>query len=680
MSANKKTRKPPKPAALFRKPIAEESFRKRCLGLIEQAADRAFLEASFARSGGSYVLKEGLSREDLLRLNKLAKAIAANRGFVKKGPLVLAGLLAAALAAFGLLFMNPLLERAAEAGLEAVFGARAEIASFRLDPFRLRVSIGALAVADRDEPMTNLFETGRLELRLNAASALRGRVYIEEASAARLSLGGPRSSSGALPGVPARQREGKPAASSAGRPILDLANFDAEALLEREKAKLSSAAAYERAGKAYDEAASRWKDRAASSKRAVGELSSSAKKAMAIDPKAFKTAPEALKAAADAKALLDASRAASKEASAVAAGLRADAARASALEKEARTSLDRDLAYLKSFVDPRSGAAAAVLEPLVADLLSEEGERYFYYAKRGLEAALALAKPAGAARTAEKPKAGLRSRGRDRAFPSAELPRFRLGLLGADFSSGDVSWKFELRELSSEPSLLAEPARLELSMEGGGRSAALSALLDQRVPAASYSAQARVAGFDLDLGDAFSSVGLEGLRGRAAGSLDLSGAAGGGLRAEGGLELREAAVRRTSGSLGPALASALAETKTLRAELGYEAGPAGEGRLSVRTNLDEVAAKAAAAAAARYAAKAGSELEAALRRYAGRELEGGLGSKGELSSLSSSAAADEASASASSEGLEAKSKGFEARAKELASKAVKGVELPKLKP
>ena len=68
--------------------------------------------------------------------------------------------------------------------------------------------------------------------------------------------------------------------------------------------------------------------------------------------------------------------------------------------------------------------------------------------------------------------------------------------------------------------------------------------------------------------------------------------------------------------------------------------------------------------------------------YAGASLrlEGGLGSKGELSSLSSSAAADEASASASSKGLEAKAKGFEARAKELASKAVKGVELPKLKP
>jgi len=683
MKHEKKAKLPPKPASLFRKPIPEAAFQKSCLGLIEQAKDREFLDSCLARSERGRVLREGLDREALQRLNKLAKAIKANRGFVKSGPLVLAGILVAGIVVFGLFFMNPLLERAGEGALESIFGAKAEIAAFRLDPIRLRVSMAGIAVADRDEPMTNLFETGRVELRLSPYAILRGRVYIEEASAAAISVGGPRKSSGALPGVPASEKAA--AKAHGGAPLVDFEHFDAKALLEREKSNLKSQAAYERAGTAYAEAARRWKERAASSKRSVAELEVSSKKVLAIDPKGIKTAAAALEAVSEAKALVASTQAVAKEASAVADGIGADSRAAAALEKDARAALDADFAYLKSFADPSSGAAMGALDPVIRGLLTDKGERYYYYAGRALETALRLKASSGGEQAAKKPAATPTAKptakGRDMAFPSAALPRFRLGHLGAGFSSGGADWRVDLRELSTDPRLVPSPTTLELAMASGAAAVKAKAVADLRSDrGAAYSLDASGEGLPVDLKDALAGVGIGSFSGRASGSLELRGEAEGDLRAKGGAAIRDAVAGGASGALGAALAGAIAGVDAVRLDASYARPAGGEGRLSIKTNLDSIAAKAAAALAARYADKASAEIKAALKDYAGAELEGKLGSRTELGELSSSSALDAKSSSSIGKALDGKVRGLEARAAELGSGALKGVSLPKLKP
>jgi uncharacterized protein (TIGR03545 family) len=694
----KKTKKPPKPAAIFRKLIAEDVFAKRYLGLVEQSADRAFLESAFVHilSQGNYALKDDLDRDSLLRLNKLAKAIVANRGLVKKGPLVLSALLAAGIVIFALFFMNPLLERAIESGLEGAFGARAEVSFFRLDLFRLRVSMRSLAVADRDEPMTNLFETGRIELRLDPASLLRGRVYIEEASAASIALGGPRAVSGALPEAPSGASSGgaggpkakKAASSPPSPPIVDFARFDAGALLEREKSKLASLAAYGKAGAAYDDAAKRWKDRASSSQKKVAELAAASRPLVALEPKNIKSPSDALKAASDVKAMAESAKSTAEEAGAVASGLRSDIAAAAALEKEARSALDRDFDYLKSFVDFRSGVAAGVLEPLIRDLLSDEGEKYFRYGERALGAALSLAKKSGGGKSAEKPeKVGL-GRGRDVQFPSAALPRFRLGHLGASFRQEKASWAVDIREISSEPSLVPAPSSLEASMLSGRESAEVKAVLDLRKDSSeSFSVDARAQGFSVDLGDSFAAAGIGGLKGRASGRLAILGAVEGGFGAKGGIELSEAAAGRVSGAIGDAIASGLASVKAVKVDVDYVRPRGGADKYSIRTNLDSILAKALSALAARYADKALADLKAALRDYAGKELEGKLGSKADLDKLLSASLGGEQTVSSivkalgeKAKALDGQARDLESRAKDLGSKAMKGVKVPRIKP
>jgi len=678
----RKPKKVPKPAAIFRKPIPEESFQKRYLGLLELEADKAFLESSFAAENGQRTLAPGLGREAMVRLNKLGKEIKANRGVLKTGPLVMAGILVAALVVFVLFFMNPLLGGALEKGLEAAFGAKAEVAGFRLDLLDLEVSMRSVAVADRDEPMTNLFEIGKIDLKLDPASLIRGKVYVQEAVASSIALGTPRKTSGALPSAsgsgaprpaPSRSR------ASGEAPIVDLSRFDAAALVEREKSKFSSAAAFDAAGAAYADAAARWKDRASSSGKSVAALASSSKKALAIDPKSFKSPADALKAASELSALADSAGATAKEAEAVASGLRSDADSAAALEKDARKALDRDFDHLKSFVDPRSGAASSVLEPVVLSFLSGEGQRYFRYGNRALEVAMDLAKKSGADKASKPKKAGL-GVGRNVAFPAAALPKFRLGHLGASFVQERATWTVDLREVSSDPALVPAPTSLDATMVSGKESASLKAVVDLRKESSrAFSVDAKAQGYPVNLGESFAAAGIGGFTGRASGRLEISGEAQGGFAALGGLDIADAAASEPSGLVGRALADSLASAGAVKVEIGYEHPRSGADKYSVRSNLDGLVAKALKAAASRYAEKAVSELRAAMKDYASKELESKLVAKVDLDGLLSSSLGDSKSASSVLGALSGKKAALEARAKELGAQALGGSKLPEVK-
>jgi hypothetical protein len=102
------------------------------------------------------------------------------------------------------------LERALEAALEAVFDARSDVDNFKLRLLGFSVGIDRLTVADRDDPMRNLFQTDRLRFRLRPQAVLQGKVYIEEIRADSMLFGTERTVSGALPGKPGKVKPPKP--------------------------------------------------------------------------------------------------------------------------------------------------------------------------------------------------------------------------------------------------------------------------------------------------------------------------------------------------------------------------------------------------------------------------------------------------------------------------------------
>ena len=609
-----------------------------------------------------------------------AREAKANKGYVKAGPLLGLALLTAGLTIFGIFFMNPLLERGAEAGLEAAFGARATVEGLRFRPFRMRLSVDSVAVADAASPMTDLFRTGRLEFRLSPSAVLRGKVYIEEASAASIELGSPRSTSGALPGAAEPEpREKRPAPEIPA--LVDWEAFDAQALLEREKAKLAAPAAYEAAGTAYTRAVEEWKGRRETSSAAVEKARASSKAALAIDVKAIRTAGEAAQALAVVKAAAGDVQSVGAEAKAVAEGIRKDTAALDRQAKDAREAADRDAAYLKSLVTPGSGAARAALEPALRSLLTDKGEVWLYYGGRFLEAAARLKDSGSGKADADKGGGKPAFRGRDVVFPGAAFPRFRLGLLTSSFKAGDSAWYVEVREISTEPDLVPVPSSLKLEIRRGGSLVRADARADLRESGGgSWEASLSAAHLPLDLGDSLAGGGISGLTGILEGTSEVRGVRDGGFSASLEAEVRNPVVAAPSGTLGKAAADALRDAGAVNLTAEYRAVPGGKDSFTLRTDLDRIIAGAVDAAGRRYAAQASRELDAALRRYIGGELEGKLAPKKDFDSLSKGAEGDAASAASLEKSLDGKRAEIEAKSKALGSDLLKGITVPKIGP
>jgi uncharacterized protein (TIGR03545 family) len=679
MAVNKTVRVP----ALFRTPIAEKDFEKKYLRFIEQTKDKELLRSSFILEDGSYRLKDGLDAALLKKLGVLGKAIKANRGMVKAGPLALSAVSAAGLAVFSVFFMNPVLEGAVERGLSAAFEAEAEVTGFRFDPVRMRVGMASVAVADRDKPMTNLLEAGRVELRLNPAALFRGKVYVEEAIAASVLFGTTRSDSGTLPAYQPKVKAGKPA-KEAGAPLVDLENFSAQALLDREKAKLKSTQAYEDVAAAYTEAADRWNARSEAAKQAVAGLRTSSAAVLSIDVKNLKSADAVSAAIQDVRTATNSVKAVGQQSGDIVQGLQSDIDAAAALEKQARSAAAEDLQRLKSYIDPKSGAAMEALEPSIKEILSDSAERYLDYGLRALEVAEKLknhgTKDPEAAETVS-------ARGRDVRYQANAYPAFRLGLFGAGFSVDGTKWQITLKELSSEPDLVPQPLSLALSVAGPERELVFNGVADLRdadhraVAEELFVIEAAGTGVPVDLGTALKEAGIGGFTGTAAFTLEARGSGSGSVAAQSAISIADGRVLDPSGGVARALAEAMESVGSVELGVGYVQEDSGAPKFSVKTNLNDLVAAALAATADRYAKKAEAELDVAFRKYAGTELEGKLGAKDSAKALLGAAKGDKAAADRLGASLDAKMVELENRAAALAKDAaagvIKGIEIPK---
>lgn len=131
-----------------------------------------------------------------------AMALAAkSESLLRWGALVPMTVVAIVAALLLFVFRDRLAQSAATRAGQAVFGAKMEIERLAstLTP---SVEIYGVAVADRNEPMRNLFEFDRLAAGVSLGPLFSGKLHINEVALEGLRFGGERRESGALPDVP----------------------------------------------------------------------------------------------------------------------------------------------------------------------------------------------------------------------------------------------------------------------------------------------------------------------------------------------------------------------------------------------------------------------------------------------------------------------------------------------
>ena len=684
MAKNEKTEKAPKPKKIkkapgfFKKTLTETLLQKKYLKFIEQPEDKKFIRACYTADEEGLRIRQDLDEKEVKRLKALAKAIKQNRGFaVNVLPLGIAAVFIAGLVIFFTIFANPLLQKALETGLEAVFEARVNAERFRISLFKFEIGMNSLTIADRDRPMKNLIQFSTMRIKLKPQAVLRGKVYIEEIRADNIRFGTDRTVSGALPARP--PKEEKPKEEIQIPPLVDLENFDPMALLNQEYEKLQTPKLYDSAIAAYETAVAKWKTEQEAGKARIAELQTRADPLLKINVNDYRvqnvsdvepTIAQIRTTIAEVNALINTVQAAQNDVNRMVSGVQDDITAARSLEQAARNAFTADFNHLRSFVDLGSGAAMEMLEPIIMDILTDSALVYLGYGERALEVLEKVKEIQAKLPKSSKPEKVKKFQGRDVVFPTRQYPRFFMGVLATDVLTPSAwRWGFDLRGVSSDPNLSGTPTTLALSLDETGdrlrRSAAFNGRADFRSNANErFNAEFNGDGFPVDI--SLGSIGIGGFSGGASFKLNAAGNSGGGFQGGGNISLVQAKLTKPSNTFAQAADEAIRNVNSVELGIRYEHVVSGRDRFSITTNFGDILKDAMGRIVSRYRRQAEEALEKALREKIAQHIDGKFVGKDELDTLFGLVRGDKAAVDGLKNTLDNKKNELEGRIRTLA--------------
>lgn len=188
--------------SLFNDVYKEKKFEKRILNKVFVPADKQFVLSLYNKTDdGLYEPKKdlALTKAESKKLKGIAKQIRKQKGRVKFVPLFVTAAFIVAVFSAVVFFKNPILKKVMQSALENAFGAKCDIASVDLRILDSRLTVGALAVANKNEPMKNLFESEKIVVDFDLVQLLKGRFVSDEITVSAIQIGTERSESGELP-------------------------------------------------------------------------------------------------------------------------------------------------------------------------------------------------------------------------------------------------------------------------------------------------------------------------------------------------------------------------------------------------------------------------------------------------------------------------------------------------
>ncbi|MDR0320051.1 MAG: TIGR03545 family protein [Treponema sp.] len=668
--------KPGKTPWAFKKPIKKNTLEKKYLKNIEHPQDNKFFRDCFELKDDFYVIRQPLTKDEVKKLKGLIKVVKANRkGAVKVVPLLFAASVVGAIVIFFAVFANPLLGRALEMGLEAIFEARANVRGFRLTVVPLGFRIGGITVANKDAPMTNLFEMQTTRILLRTQAILRGKVYIETIRCDAIRFGTERKTSGALPGWV--KKEKPPKAESDAPPLIDLQNFDAMALLNQEFDKLNTPKLYDEAINTYNELSTKWTAQVENTTKRVEEVRTVSQPIMALNASSIRDIETLRTTIQQINNAVTTVQAAANDATTIARNLETDVNRAIQMEANARNSITNDINLLKSYIDLDSGAAFAVLEPFLRDMLSGTAQQYLDYGLIALDALQKIKANSAQKPKTEKPPKQKRVvfKGRDVHFPTRSYPAFYLGELASDFTIDSWNWAFALRDVSSDPDLTNKPVTLEFATSEEGRSINRQVTFNgsadfRKSTNERFTALANANNFSVSLGDDLSGIGIKGLTGLGNFSVNMKGNVDDSFSAGANILLNNARLVEPSGTIAEAVGIAIEEAPNVTLGIQYAHHIGRSDEFKITTNIFELIGQAFKRIAERYVSAAIAEIERVLRQKIDEYIGDRLGSKEDVDRLLAIAKGDRAAMDQMKNALDAKKNEFEQRITSMANEAV----------
>ncbi len=304
--------------SLFRKRYTEKAYQKKILKKIHISEDKKFLESLFStitHKGKEFytIQQEQVTDKKIAnKLKVLAKSIKAQKGRFNVLAIAASFIIIVALMLVLVVFRNPVARYVLTTSLQGVFGAKVEIGTVDVNLLDSKFLLEDLSVANRNEPMKNLFQVSKIDLDFNILELSRGKIVAENLEVSGVSWNTERRESGSLP--PAAEKkytDKKKRENTEPNPVFQkfdeqletlkagisissgmdsvVNSLDPVKILENELGTLQSPAIVEEISQKVPALTTKWEQTSTRTKETAAEVSKKAATITAIDPKSLKT-------------------------------------------------------------------------------------------------------------------------------------------------------------------------------------------------------------------------------------------------------------------------------------------------------------------------------------------------------------------------------------------------------
>ena len=478
---------------LLKKVYRADKIEKTLYKKIYISSDLALVKSLFEENPGKagtvrIPLDKMIAKSDFKRLKAIAKDVKKNRGSFKLVPFLATAAFIAAFVLAVITFKNPLAKKALVMGMQKVFGARTDIARVNVEFLKATVTVNGLQQANPNEPMKNLFEIDKAEIKFNLTEALRGKFDAQNIEVTGLQIGTDRKYSGELPAIerpanPYAQKavaavgQKKDAALNAAKDSIEkaFAEYNPENMIKNVQDNLKSPALAKEVQAKVESSVEKWKNKPEELKKQVEDFSGSVQSLVnkdwssVNDPIAIKNAITEITGA------IEKSKSVTNNVKSVANDIKADSAAVQDISKKVQAAVkaDTDLVntQLKKITSFNLDTGTQILSNAFNSALYAVCGDYYPYVSKAIDAAM-KAKQSSSKDPKETMKKAAKTQKRHSRLPGIDVwykndnvPRFLIEKIS--FSGLGVS--AQGLEISNDMDKRGKPATLSGSYDEGGK-------------------------------------------------------------------------------------------------------------------------------------------------------------------------------------------------------------------
>jgi uncharacterized protein (TIGR03545 family) len=459
-----------------------KAFNSKILKRLHIPKDKEMVKKLFVKndSGKMEIIKD-IPEEILVTLKPLAKSIKKNKGMVSRWKAYLVLFIVCSVLVFNLLFKDKLISRVVETGLESVFQADVNIKGLKFSILKGSISYSSLKIADSDNKIRNLLETGPSEFRISIAELTNKRIRIEEMSLTELKWDTLRVDNDKVEEMDIHEVENKDNGIDLSLEQLSINSddIDFKAILDSQKENLISINLVDQSNEEIDTFTTKWNDIYSEKNLEIKELSSDIGYLNSLSSQKTKSVEDGLIITQKVKDLFPRVNNLEDDLNILQDDFINDKNNLIDLEKTITKAIDDDISYLTEILDISGGDMGTLVSDTAERYIRNRWNSYYEY---GLKALKIYERLQNKEIKEAREETGIkRNVGRNIIFPSPEYPGFlidHMQLSGED--SNFNIFNIEILTVTNEPDKLSGPLSFTAEWGKDNSNLVLNGILDMR--------------------------------------------------------------------------------------------------------------------------------------------------------------------------------------------------------